>query len=350
MIIVASDKFKGTYPAGDICRIIADRFSAAGEEILVMPMADGGEGTASILGAIDGMSLIKIDGYNPFGGKMEWELYTDETKAALDSAAIVGRVATRDILAPMSATSFYLGRLVGSLIAAGKREIWIGVGGTMTTDGGCGFLQGLGWEMIDYNGKLIDSPMTPANLIEIHKIIPHPLPSGIKLFGLMDVDVPMLPDTNRPERLSALSFAHQKGVKDAEISLLAYDLEHFVNLADDAVKELGCHYPSHYCGAGGGLGFALQVAGGTALQGANYIWQNYLHTSHIPDSEISRIYTGEGCFDAQSLRGKVTGMLIDYGHKHDIPVTVICGRNTFTGELPDNVEIITLHNFLHNNV
>lgn len=349
MVIVASDKFKGTYSAQEICGLICQRLQTINPEaeVVGLPMADGGEGTAGVIAARLGLPEVETDGTNPFGKTTRWRYYSDGHTAAIDSASIVGLEAVDGVIEPLDASSYPLGRLIAKLAADGVDEIQVGVGGTMTTDGGAGFLQALGWVFIDVDGRVILQPLTPRHLHSVGEVRPphHPLRVGIRAF--MDVDVPLVAaGDDGAGDLSALSFAPQKGVAKEEMEVVRSGLENFAN-----VVSRSCGFrslPLRYCGAGGGLGFSLQLAGATPLPGASSLWDAALADKRLDIRGVRRIYTGEGCFDEQSMAGKVTGTIIRFARPRGIPVTVVCGRcDMAASEIPDGTEVLLLSEFLN---
>lgn len=349
MVIVASDKFKGTFSAEEICELVCGRLSTVypGQEIVSLPMADGGEGTARVIASRLGLPEMETEGENPFGAPIRWKYYSDGRTAAIDSASVVGLVAVGGVVAPLEASSYPLGDLMAKLAADGVGEIHVGVGGTMTTDGGAGLLQALGWRFFDKNGRAMSRPLTPRLLLSVGEVRPpqHPLRVGIRAF--MDVDVPLvIAGDDGAGGLSALSFAPQKGVAKEELEVVRSGLENFVNVVSrgGGVRSL----PDRYCGAGGGLGFSLQLVGATPLSGASSLWDAAIADNRLDMRNVTRIYTGEGCFDEQSMAGKVTGTIIRFARPLGIPVTVVCGRcDMSASEIPDGTEVILLSEFLN---
>lgn len=333
MILIAPDKFKGTFSAEEIARVISEKVAVKfpREERKLFPMADGGEGTAGIVALRRDLSPFVCDGIGPSGEDCGWKYYAGERTGAIDSSAVIGRAAIdgSKSYSPLDASSYPLGRLVSQLIDGGMKEIFIGVGGTMTTDGGSGFLQGLGFRFYDREGRLC-THMTPRRLSGISRIEPTTLPADIHITGLVDVDVPLVA---APPALSALSFAIQKGVRESELPMLAEALSHWGKVTSPLSRT------GHFHGAGGGLGFALSLLDNTRLlAGAETLLGNQIETLH-PD----RIYTGEGCFDRQSFGGKVTGTIIRKAMALGIPVTIVCGRCTLShAEIPEGSEVILL--------
>lgn len=230
----------------------------------------------------------------------------------------------------------------------------------MTCDGGAGFLQALGWHLHDAHGNLITTPATPLSLAQATAVTApaDPIYKDIEIIGLIDVDVPLLPEDGVAAGLSSLSFAPQKGVKADEMDFLSQAIGHFEKLVYSGQSHSipKAKFPSsgdfnsaktithahHFKGAGGGLGFALQIIGADCRPGAEEIFSMCLSCMD-PTENIDRIITGEGCFDLQSLQGKVTGTIIDYAVEHGIPVTVVCGRCQIpAGILPRQVETLLL--------
>lgn len=337
MILIAPDKFKGTFQAAEIARLIGRRVSALhpGSEIKLFPMADGGEGTAGTLAERLRLERKEQAGSGPLGNPCTYEYFTDGEQAAIDSAAVVGRAAleTGAPLHPFEATSFGLGRLTGSLLDSGIKRIYIGIGGTMTTDGGAGFLQGLGYRFFDSLGKELPA-LNPGLLPQVAAVEP-PCRSFGEITALADVDVPL---TASPDSLSALSFAPQKGVEQSLLSRLSRALEHFREVTAPLSST-----PS-FNGAGGGLGYAVSLLpGAKILPGATTLLGDTVRQLR-PDM----IYTGEGCFDSQSFGGKVTGTIISQAVPLGIPVTVVCGRCEISPSvLPEGVSTLLLSDLLH---
>lgn len=356
MIVIAPDKFKGTYSAKDICGIIARHIKATDKnaEIMLMPMADGGEGTAATISSRLNLPLKTIKATDPLGNPSDISFFSDGITAAIDSSAILGRSAMLTP-SPWKASSFPLGSLIANLTRGGVRNFYIGVGGTMTTDGGAGFLQASGFRFIDLNGSVIQSPISPSVLPSIQTILPPESSSGllsgeISIRALIDVNVPFLPSTpngmqsgaeNESDcELSVLSFAPQKGVAQSDMPRLRQALRNFADCLASMNPAIDF---STYGGAGGGLSLALKIIGAECMPGARRLWDDWMVAKHIRPDEITRIITGEGCFDSQSFGGKVTGTLIDFARQHHIPSTVVCGRCDLPlDQIPNGTDVILL--------
>lgn len=273
MILIAPDKFKGTLTATQVARIIDSELPG---DCLMMPMADGGEGTAeAIASATPGW--VQRNGYF---------VHPASATAAIDSSAVIGLgrvdVGHHDIL---SASSAPLGVAVREILKGGCKKVIIGVGGTSTCDGGLGFLEVLGLERLhEYRESLM---------------------------ALCDVKVPLTAPAGSP---SALMFAPQKGAGSADLPILKSRLE--------SIGRRWPHRRSEFDGAGGGLGFALaSVIGCRACLGAEYI----LGLNDVDWDKISLVVTGEGRVDPQTARGKVVAVMQHAAARHNIPTVVFGG-------------------------
>ncbi len=279
MILIAPDKFKGSLTAPQAAELIADALRLCGfEDLMLVPMADGGEGTPRSLG---GRSVILSSDFAGFGS------------TSLAGKSLMGR------------SSFPLGR---EILRHGSEPIYIAIGGTATSDGGAGLLQALGARFFGPQGEIL-RPITPADLPSLVRIdtsgLAHP-----ELTGLSDVRAALL-----PPGLSALDFARQKGASDADMKMLEAGLRRLAELLPDSP-------PGPHAGAGGGIGYALEsVLKAPVADGAVAV----LEAQHIPWQRVSLIITGEGRIDAQTAGGKVVKALTDKARQLAVPVIAIGG-------------------------
>lgn len=295
MILIAPDKYRGTLSAVEAANIAASTLPG---DHFVLPMADGGEGTAECLASMsDGWTKIEK-------GCM---VNTSSREAVVESSAFIGYSNFDVSIPPVARSSAPLARWVNQLYSQYRpTKIYVGVGGTAVCDGGRGFLETL-------NPK-VDWP----------KI----------LVGLVDVDVPLLPRS--ANCMSALSFCRQKGFDDTDINSVAHELMMFVERCDRS--------PGKFSGAGGGLGYALSdVIGASCHLGAEYLLQR----AAIPWHRISLAITGEGRFDNQSLHGKVVGTVASEAARHGCPTTVCLAGSVSSPllSLPPSLTVIDCSQF-----
>lgn len=295
MILIAPDKFKGTLSARQAASIIADELSAY--YCVKAPMADGGEGTASILCA-----------------SPRWEehdqYYVDRASrtAVIDSSAVIGK-RQPDLL---KASSAPLGIKVREIVKGGCDKVVIGIGGTAVCDGGLGFLEGLGLDHYE-NYR--------------HHIV-----------GLSDVAVPLVPEGegDLEHEPSALMFARQKGARDVDFPVLLQRLK-------NVKKEFSHGRTSPYDGAGGGLGFAIASAiGAPCYSGAKYVLDHY----DINWAEVDVAITGEGRVDAQTRRGKAAQAVAEAAASHGVPCIVVGGAVAPDAVCPEGAYLFAADEFM----
>lgn len=314
MILVAPDKYKGTIPARQVAHIIAEEFRRiVCHDVTELPLADGGEGTSEVIAGLLGLMTYTLPATNSMGGRIvtRYHVSRDGATVALDAAAVLS-LTWLDIshLDVMQATSAPLGRLIRDIIHRHKpSRIYLGVGGTSTSDGGAGMLQALGATFRDANGRIINSDLTARLLPGIASADLSTIMQLPEIIPLCDVDVPLLAEGMTP---SSLSFAGQKGLAEADRPSLIAALNHWISLG---VTDNG-----PFTGAGGGLVSAF-TRRFIPRQGAETI----IRLAGIDRLKPSLIVTGEGCVDSQSLMGKVTGTLARQARRHGIPVIVIGG-------------------------
>jgi glycerate kinase len=301
MILLAPDKFKGTLSAAQVSQIITDALRERGisEDIISLPMADGGEGTAEALNAI------------PISDCPGCYILDDHTELIV-SAEIVGHKGEESVL---DRSSYPLGEAIKrAALNDTVTRIYIAVGGTATSDGGAGILQAIGANFYDKAGAIISEHITPRILADTTKItLPKDTISNLrnKLIGLIDVKAALLSG-----QISALTFAPQKGATTKDVALIKAALHNY-----DKLISPDRH--SAYDGAGGGIGYAIAtVIGAECLSGAEFI----LNHAAINWDDIRLVITGEGSIDNQTEAGKVVSAVSATATLHNIPYIAIGGR------------------------
>ncbi len=294
-ILIAPDKFKGTLSAHSVAEQIAAglRDVLPEAELELLPLADGGEGTADMLGDAMGAARIDCEVHNPLGKKMtaryRWVAQTGT--AILEMSAPAGAKGLTS-LDPLRATTFGVGEMILHAAANGAREIVIGLGGSVTNDGGLGLARALGFAFQGRDGPVV----TPGKLIDLEAIIPKTNLSLPKITGAVDVLNPLL-----GERGATQVFGPQKGATPDQVALLESALTHLANVA---ARDLGNDFRNEPgAGAAGGLGFGLLAFAGAQLRpGFELVAQAVGLEEKMRRADI--VITGEGKLDAQTLEGK----------------------------------------------
>ncbi len=306
MILIAPDKFKGTYTAAEICSMAAGRLSAAGIDrpLRLAPVSDGGEGAAHA--------------FMPQGKEIAKGVYRHGDTRLLVSSEIIGFDAFKDSGIPlMQRSSIALGRAVDH-----RFNTLIAVGGTAISDCGAGFLQGLGAKFYDAHDRLIAEPLCPATLSSVCRADLSEI-KKYKLKGIVDVRASLTEG-----KLTALDFAQQKALPGEDLSALANAMSHFS-------KIIGGQ--SEWDGAGGGLGYALaSVCGAECMSGA----EAAVESLNVNWEDVELVITGEGCVDRQTANG---GKLVDAIYRKaaslSIPTLILYGRREYSLPYPHLAQI-----------
>ncbi len=361
VVVVAPYKFKGTLTASEVADCIASEVKRQFPVALVhsCPMADGGEGTAAILASRLNLERRSVDGHDALMRSVEIEFYLSQSGeiCAVDSSAIVGLAKLSDTrLKPWESTTYGVGEFITLMLSQGVKKLYIGIGGTATIDGGLGLLQALGGRFFDVEGEEIStSPLRAGHLpavfsADLSGINRRALKDAV--VALADVDVPLV--TDNPDEMSSLSFACQKGLMKSELPALCAALRSYA-AAIDAVL-LPCATQPPFQGAGGGLGYVMsRVLRCECHPGAETILNLYgfMPPAHATDNDSDKaadsapacIITGEGCFDRQSLHGKVVGTIITEATYRSIPVIIVTGCSKFSDadktSLPPTATLVT---------
>lgn len=315
-ILIAPDKFKGTLSALEASQIIAAEIKIPGANPILLPMADGGEGTARAVASHLSMERRTLPASDPLmrpiPGGASYYINPASREVAIDSSTVIGLGLVSDIPgSPLRRTSFPLGRFISDIMATESPSLlYIGVGGTATTDAGAGMLQALGYKFFS-GRRMITEPILPTMFPHIDRAVPPAHLDLPPIKALADVSVPLTAPSSSP---SSLTFASQKGATPADIDYLRSALGHWASL----FKPTG----SNFDGAGGGLGHALAILGARLTYGAREV----LAMSHPDTLSPDVVITGEGSVDEQTSLGKVVGTMADYCDSRHIPCIIIGGR------------------------
>jgi glycerate kinase len=321
-IVVAMDSFKGSLTALEACEVTADaiRQISPENEIIIKPMADGGEGTAAaMIKAANGRWIPKkVMGPLP---DMEVEAgfawFERDRSALVEMATASGiQLLTKEQLNPYKTTTYGTGQLIKAALKKRPRKIYLAVGGSATVDGGVGAAMALGWKFLDEKNNSIE--MGGTGLEKIAKII--------KPDNLAMPDVKVFCDVDNPlcgEYGAAKVYCPQKGATPEMVEQLEKNLSH---LADVVSAQLGKDIKNiPGTGAAGGLS-----AGAIAFMDAKLVSgiEEIIQHSHLKDELESAdwVITGEGKFDDQSCYGKVVAGIAKIAAKSKTSIAVLAGQ------------------------
>jgi glycerate kinase len=301
-ILVAPNAYKGSLSAHAAAEAIACgiRTALPDAEVSVLPIADGGDGTAEVLRRAMGGTSHDATVSDALGRpiRASFAVIDGGATAAIDVAAASGlaSIAPRD-RDPLRATTFGTGQLVLEALDLGWRRILIGAGGSATTDGGAGILEALGARLVDHSGHPV--PRGGESLGRVEKIDVSgldPRLAATDIIVLCDVDAKLLGPSG-----AARLFGPQKGARAAAVDLLDTSLGHF---ADVIVRDLGVDVRGLVAGgAAGGVAAGLRAALGARIaSGTDWVLDAIGFEAQLQGASL--VITGEGRLDSQTLRNK----------------------------------------------
>jgi glycerate 2-kinase len=321
-ILVAPDAFKGTLTAIRAAEIIRDALPAVdpAARAMLVPLADGGEGTVEALHRAWGGEMIESVVPGPAGMPVvpSWLHCPERGVAVAESASCLGHglvsASRRD---PLRARSTGLGLLPTAIAAAAPRRILVGVGGTATNDGGLGMASALGWSPRPPDESDADIGHTLSR-IELLAPPPRSPLADIAVIALVDVDNPLC----GPQGTTAV-YGPQKGVRAEDVPRVDAAMGHWSAVVRRDVRGVDPASPG--AGAGGGLGFALAAFAGAELcSGAEAVLEAAGFDDLLRYADL--VITGEGRIDAQTARGKVVCAVAAAAARAGVPVVAIGGR------------------------
>ncbi|HWF55667.1 MAG TPA: glycerate kinase [Solirubrobacteraceae bacterium] len=283
-VLLAPDAFKGTFTAVAVAAAIARGVRSAGRGVDLCPVADGGEGTAAALSASLGLQTYTADTEDPLGRPLTASLALGDGVAAIDVAAAsgLGLVAGRDRDA-FAASTAGTGRLILAAAALGARTIYLGAGGSATTDGGAGAVGAIA-------------------------------AGG----GLRGAELIVLCDVRTPFEDAARVFGPQKGASPDDVRRLN------ARLGAQARRLERDPRGRPMTGAAGGLAGGLWAALDARLvAGAGFVLDAVGFDARMRAARA--VVTGEGRLDQQSLAGKVVSEVATRARQGGVPCHAIVG-------------------------
>jgi glycerate 2-kinase len=314
-VVVAPDSFKGTIGAAEAAAALAEGWLSArpGDEVICLPLADGGEGTTDVLAAATPGSAwheAEVSGPGSVPVTARWLELPDGTHV-IETASAAG-LPQLPVPDPLGAHTFGVGQLLGRALDAGARRIVLGLGGVASTDGGTGALAALGARFLTAGQQ--DLPRGGGALVrlasaDLARLRPPP-PDGVIL--LTDVRAPLLGPAG-----AAVVFAPQKGATGEQMIELEEGLAKLAVVLGGQPAEPGA-------GAAGGTGYGLAAAWGAQLvPGSAEIARIAGLDAALAGADL--VITGEGRYDQTSGTGKVVGAVSDAARRAGVPAALVAG-------------------------
>lgn len=293
-------------------------------EIIVKPIADGGEGTveALITGLNGEYRNVTVSGPDMKPVSCQYGTIDAGKTAIIEMAGAAGITLLEESKRnPLHATTYGVGEVILDAIASGCRDFVIGIGGSATNDGGIGMLEALGYSFFDDTGAPVGA--LGCDLACIRSISDANVPMQLRdcrFHIACDVTNPLCGETG-----ATYTYAPQKGGTPEMLE----QLEKGMHVYADAVKDFTNKDYSKYPGAGaaGGLGFAfLAFLNAQLLPGVSVILDAINLEEDIQDADY--VITGEGRLDSQTVMGKVPSGVAKLAKKYNKTVIAFSGCAT----------------------
>lgn len=300
-VVVAMDSFKGSLSSPEAGEAAAQgvRRVYPDAEVLVRPLADGGEGTVEALASGLGGRMESARVHGPLGEIVDcgYGILPDGTAAIEMSSAAGLTLVPEELRNPMETSTFGVGELIRDAISKGCRRFIVGIGGSATNDGGAGMLQALGFGLLDARGGQISTGA--KGLRELARI-----ERGGALPELADCRFRVACDVNIPlcgEDGASAVFGPQKGATPEMVERMDAWLANFARLAAEVIPGVDPTLPGS--GAAGGLGFALRSFLNARLEsGVRIVLEETRLADFLRGADFA--LTGEGKLDRQTAMGK----------------------------------------------
>jgi glycerate 2-kinase len=303
--LIAPNAFKGTMSAKEAASIIAEKIMRQiNAECIIQPIADGGDGTCSLLIESLGLEKIQVLSLNAIGQPVVayfgWDSGNKKAYLDVSTASGLGVLETwqKD---PHTASTFGTGLLIKKAVELGAKEIILGLGGSATVDMGTGILNAMGILFLDENGREIPV-FSPGFLQKIKHIQKTPEVPQVHFTCLCDVR-----NSFFGENGAVSVFGPQKGLPSDQVEIFEKNCAEVLKLLIKKSKKDWKDLPGF--GAAGGIAMGLQFFFSTDIKfGADY----FLDLVGIQEkiNSVDWIVTGEGQYDAQSDQGKASFALL----------------------------------------
>lgn len=323
-IVIAPNAFKGSLTANEAAECIAKglKKSKLSCTLQLIPIADGGDGTAHLISKKLSAKSVKVSVHDPLGKKIaaSYGWVSNSKTAVIELADASGiRLLNRVRLNPLKSNTRGTGELIKSALDKGAKKIIMGIGGSATVDGASGLLNELGVGFLDSRGKKIKE--LPKGLLELQH-----LDVSLADHRLKDCEITLLCDVNNKllgKDGAATVFGLQKGAGEKEVALLEkclYQLNKIVK------KDLGIEMDSFkYGGSSGGVAAGMAaLLNAKLVSGISYYLNIIRFENELKSADL--VITAEGKFDAQTLEGKGPYGVAQKALEHNIPMVLLAGQ------------------------
>ncbi len=323
-IVIAPQSFKGSLDALEVAQAIDKGIKQVlpDAETVLVPIADGGEGTVEALVYSTHGRIMTKEVTGPLGEKAtaKWGILGDGVTAVVEMAEASGiTLVPKGKLNPLIATTYGTGELIKAALDTGCRRLIIGIGGSATNDGGAGMAQALGVRLLDEEGS--ELPRGGAALARLSQIdvsgLDHRL-AACQVTVACDVTNPLCGELGASRIYGPQKGATEEMCQKLDEALANYDKVIKRDLGIDVMNMPGA-------GAAGGLGAGLVAfLGAKLVSGIEMVSAAVGLTDYLKGASL--VFTGEGRIDSQTLFGKTVAGVAAKAKAFHIPVVAIVGE------------------------
>lgn len=335
-ILAAPDSFKGSITADRFCRVINQAAKRVFDdfELISMPLADGGEGTAALMCSALGGTLDKITVEGPNGKPTTAHVgfVNGGRTAIIESAQAIGLSLAGRRSNPIRTSSYGVGQMISYATSKGAGKIILTLGGSSTNDLGAGMLSAMGVSFVDICGNHFTPVGGSLERVETAEF-------NQAFSKYREVEFTVLCDVKNlllGEKGCARVFAPQKGAGEQDVLRLEHGAKKFAEVVRRVCGTDEKNTPG--AGAAGGIGFgAMSFLGAQMKSGIDTMLEVYGFRKEVVNCDL--VITGEGRFDSQSFMGKAVGGVLSA--RGDVPAVIFCG-STDGAEVPEGVKVIPI--------
>ena len=321
-VVVAIDSLKGSMTSMEAGRAIKEGILNVlpDTEVIVKPLADGGEGTTEALAEGLGGEMVTVDVHGPLETRLQasYGMIRETGTAIMEMAAASGIILVGKDKRPLDATTYGVGEMIKDAIQKGCRNFIIGIGGSATNDGGIGMLTALGYEFLDAEGKAAGigaGALSHVASIKKDHVLPELKECSFKI--ACDVTNPLC-GTNGATYI----YGPQKGVTEDMRDDLDAAMANYAKVTRECMGT--DHMESEGAGAAGGLGFAfLSYLNGDLQPGIELVLDAVEMEKTMEGADL--VFTGEGRLDYQTAMGKAPVGIAKLAKKHGAKVVALAG-------------------------
>ena len=322
--MLVPDKFKGSLSAAEVIAAleVGINKSDPNANIHSALVSDGGDGFVESIAHYTDSQYIECDAMDPLGRELKTTyLFEPSSRSAfIEMAQTAGlELLEKAERNPLYTSTFGTGLQIRHALENGAENVYVGLGGSATNDGGIGIAAALGYQFFDAKKKSIEP--VGQNLPAINNIVEPEEQSfrSANLFAINDVNNPLFGPQG-----AAFVYAAQKGADKEAIAFLDSGLRHLDEVVQEKLSLKNSSIPG--AGAAGGTAYGLMsFLGAEFIGGTDFIFKIAGIHDLLQNNPIDYIITGEGKIDHQTLRGKLIHGILAISQSYNIPVIAVCG-------------------------